>query len=39
MRLVEYRRQGQNMFYFPKDNYILNLYCEIAKPLDEPEDS
>ncbi|MGB3238284.1 MAG: metalloregulator ArsR/SmtB family transcription factor [Geitlerinemataceae cyanobacterium] len=37
-RLVGYRKQGRNVFYFLKDSHILNLYREVAEHLDEPED-
>lgn len=39
MRLVGYRRQGRNVFYYLKDSHVLNLYREVAEHLDEPEDS
>ncbi len=38
MRLVGYRRQGRNVFYYLKDSHVLNLYREVAEHLDEPED-
>ena len=38
MRLVGYRRQGRNVFYYLKDSHVLNLYHEVAEHLDEPED-
>jgi DNA-binding transcriptional ArsR family regulator len=38
MRLVSYRKQGRNVFYYLKDNHVLNLYREVAEHLDEPED-
>lgn len=38
MRLVSYRKQGRNVFYFLKDSHVLNLYREVAEHLDEPED-
>lgn len=37
-RLVGYRKQGRNVFYFLKDSHILNLYREVVEHLDEPED-
>ncbi len=39
MRLVGYRRQGRNVFYYLKDSHVLNLYREVAEHLDEPEDT
>jgi DNA-binding transcriptional ArsR family regulator len=39
MRLVGYRRQGRNVFYYLKDSHVLNLYREVAEHLDEPEDA
>lgn len=39
MRLVGYRRQGRNVFYYLKDSHVLNLYREVAEHLDEPQDS
>jgi DNA-binding transcriptional ArsR family regulator len=38
MRLVGYRKQGRNVFYYLKDRHVLNLYHEVAEHLDEPED-
>jgi DNA-binding transcriptional ArsR family regulator len=38
MRLVGYRRQGRNVFYYLKDSHVLNLYREVAEHLDEPDD-
>ena len=38
IRLVGYRRQGRNVFYYLKDSHVLNLYREVAEHLDEPED-
>ena len=38
MRLVSYRKQGRNVFYYLKDSHILNLYREVAEHLDEPAD-
>lgn len=38
MRLVSYRKQGRNVFYYLKDSHVLNLYREVAEHLDEPED-
>jgi DNA-binding transcriptional ArsR family regulator len=37
-RLVGYRKQGRNVFYFLKDSHIVNLYREVAEHLDETED-
>lgn len=39
MRLVGYRRQGRNVFYYLKDSHVLNLYREVAEHLDEPEEA
>ncbi|MFQ3635005.1 MAG: metalloregulator ArsR/SmtB family transcription factor [Cyanobacteriota bacterium] len=39
LRLVSYRKQGRNVFYYLKDNHVLNLYREVAEHLDEPQDS
>jgi DNA-binding transcriptional ArsR family regulator len=39
LRLVSYRKQGRNVFYYLKDSHVLNLYREVAEHLDEPEDS
>ncbi len=38
MRLVGYRKQGRNVFYYLKDSHVVNLYREVAEHLDEPED-
>lgn len=38
MRLVGYRKQGRNVFYYLKDSHVLNLYREVAEHLDEPEE-
>lgn len=38
LRLVSYRKQGRNVFYYLKDSHVLNLYREVAEHLDEPED-
>lgn len=38
MRLVTYRKQGRNVFYYLKDSHVLNLYREVAEHLDEPEE-
>lgn len=38
MRLVNYRKQGRNVFYYLKDSHVLNLYREVVEHLDEPED-
>jgi ArsR family transcriptional regulator, lead/cadmium/zinc/bismuth-responsive transcriptional repressor len=37
LRLVGYRKQGRNVFYFLKDSHILNLYREVAEHLEEEE--
>ncbi len=37
MRLVDYRKQGGNVFYSLKDNHVFNLYREVAEHLDESE--
>lgn len=37
LRLVSYRKQGRNVFYYLKDSHVLNLYREVAEHLDEPE--
>jgi DNA-binding transcriptional ArsR family regulator len=37
MRLVSYRKQGRNVFYYLKDSHVLNLYREVAEHLDEPD--
>ncbi|HEY9630628.1 MAG TPA: metalloregulator ArsR/SmtB family transcription factor [Coleofasciculaceae cyanobacterium] len=38
MRLVSYRKQGRNVFYYLKDSHVANLYREVAEHLDEPQD-
>jgi DNA-binding transcriptional ArsR family regulator len=38
LRLVSYRKQGRNVFYYLKDSHVLNLYREVAEHLDELED-
>ncbi|WP_421654993.1 ArsR/SmtB family transcription factor [Leptothermofonsia sp. ETS-13] len=38
MRLVGYRKQGRNVFYYLKDSHVLNLYREVAEHLDEADD-
>jgi DNA-binding transcriptional ArsR family regulator len=38
LRLVSYRKQGRNAFYYLKDSHVLNLYHEVAEHLDEPEE-
>jgi ArsR family transcriptional regulator, lead/cadmium/zinc/bismuth-responsive transcriptional repressor len=38
MRLVTYRKQGRNVFYYLKDSHVLTLYREVAEHLDEPEE-
>jgi ArsR family transcriptional regulator, lead/cadmium/zinc/bismuth-responsive transcriptional repressor len=37
MRLVGYRKQGRNVFYYLKDHHVFNLYREVAEHLDEEE--
>lgn len=37
MRLVDYRKQGRNVFYSLKDSHVLTLYREVAEHLDETE--
>lgn len=37
MRLVGYRKQGRNVFYYLKDSHVLNLYREVAEHLDETD--
>ncbi|OCQ96955.1 ArsR family transcriptional regulator [Nostoc sp. MBR 210] len=37
MRLVNYRKQGRNVFYRLHDNHILHLYQVVDEHLDEPE--
>ncbi|MBD2597624.1 helix-turn-helix transcriptional regulator [Nostoc spongiaeforme FACHB-130] len=37
MRLVNYRKQGRNVFYRLHDNHILYLYQVVDEHLDEPE--
>ncbi|NDJ16750.1 ArsR/SmtB family transcription factor [Myxacorys almedinensis] len=37
MRLVEYRKQGRNVFYSLKDHHVFNLYREVAEHLDEED--
>ncbi|HEY9696344.1 MAG TPA: metalloregulator ArsR/SmtB family transcription factor [Trichocoleus sp.] len=39
VRLVSYRKQGRNVFYYLKDSHVLNLYREVAEHLDEPEEA
>ena len=36
MRLVNYRRDGRNIYYSLADNHIVNLYREVAAHLNEP---
>lgn len=38
LRLVSYRKQGRNVFYYLKDSHVLNLYHEVAEHLDGPEE-
>jgi ArsR family transcriptional regulator, lead/cadmium/zinc/bismuth-responsive transcriptional repressor len=35
MRLVNYRKQGRNVFYSLHDSHILHLYQAVAEHLDE----
>ena len=35
MRLVKYRKVGRNVYYSLADNHVINLYCEVAKHLNE----
>ncbi|MDC0832468.1 ArsR family transcriptional regulator [Leptolyngbya valderiana BDU 20041] len=37
-RIVGYRRQGRNVFYYLKDHHVLNLYRDVAEHLDEPDE-
>lgn len=37
MRLVNYHKQGRNVFYALKDHHIFNLYRDVSEHLDEPE--
>jgi len=37
-RIVGYRRQGRNVFYYLKDHHILNFYRDVAEHLDEPDE-
>lgn len=37
MRLVGYRKQGRNVFYYLKDHHVFNLYREVAEHLDEED--
>ncbi|WP_238360693.1 ArsR/SmtB family transcription factor [Iningainema tapete] len=34
MRLVNYRREGRNVYYSLADNHIVNLYSSLAEHLD-----
>ena len=36
MRLVEYRKEGRNVYYGLADNHVMNLYREVAEHLNEP---
>lgn len=38
LRLVSYRKQGRNVFYYLKDSHVLTLYQEVADHLDETDD-
>ncbi|MEH2266579.1 ArsR/SmtB family transcription factor [Nostoc sp.] len=35
MRLVNYRREGKNVYYSLADSYIINLYRSVEEHLDE----
>lgn len=35
LRMVSYRKQGRNVFYYLKDSHVLNLYHEVADHLEE----
>lgn len=35
LRLVQYRREGRNVYYSLADHHIINLYREVAEHLDE----
>jgi DNA-binding transcriptional ArsR family regulator len=37
MHLVNYRREGRNIYYSLADSHIVNLYREVAEHLDEPK--
>ncbi len=37
MRLVNYRREGRNIYYRLADHHVVNLYREVVEHLDEPE--
>lgn len=37
MRLVGYRKQGRNVFYYLKDSHVFTLYREVAEHLDEED--
>lgn len=37
LRLVGYRKQGRNVFYYLKDHHVFNLYREVAEHLDEED--
>ncbi|HEY9825580.1 MAG TPA: metalloregulator ArsR/SmtB family transcription factor [Stenomitos sp.] len=34
-RLVNYRREGRNIYYSLADRYVVNLYADVAAHLDE----
>ena len=36
MRLVEYRKEGRNVYYGLADSHVMNLYREVAEHLNEP---
>ena len=38
MRLVNYRREGRNVYYSLADSYIINLCQSMAEHLDESKD-
>jgi DNA-binding transcriptional ArsR family regulator len=35
MRLVGYRKQGRNVFYYLQDSHVFNLYQAVVQHLDE----
>ncbi len=37
MHLVNYRREGRNIYYSLADSHIVNLYREVAEHLNEPK--
>ena len=36
MRLVNYRKDGRNVYYSLADSHVINLYREVAEHLNEP---